>query len=151
MHLPPVYSSHSCDYCDRFPQTWSLKTTHIDCLAVPEVRHPKPVSRPRSRCHRAAFHPEAPTETVFQPLQSHSVDAWCPSPSSENCLLSLLWSNLPLPPSYQDPYIQGLPRSPRTVQGKCTLKLRKTSLHSWCKKQETFPTATTLSLEYLSL
>nr|KAF6319696.1 hypothetical protein mMyoMyo1_008435 [Myotis myotis] len=43
------------------------------------------------------------------------------------------------------------PDHPGQYKGKCKLKLRKTSLHSWCKKRETFPTATTLSLEYLSL
>lgn len=43
------------------------------------------------------------------------------------------------------------PDHPGQCKGKRKLKLRKTSLHSGCKKRETFPTATTLSLEYLSL
>lgn len=87
MSLPPVYSStHSCGYCDKCPQTWSLKTTHIESLAVPEVRH-------RSQFHWARTKVSAgplslwrlPRRRLFSSLSSRTPWVpWRPSPSSEN-------------------------------------------------------------------
>lgn len=94
---------------------------------------------PRSRWRRAAFPLEALTETVFQPLQSHPVDALVPFslfrelPSVSAVVQSPAASLLP------GPLHPGPARSSRTVQGQMQVKTKEDKLAFLVQKARDFP------------